>query len=95
MGFCTPTDYLEFMRQAPEFERMLVRSGIRLFKFWFSVTPEEQRRRFAARETDPAETLEAVPHRQGESLANGMNTRKPRKRCSSIPITGPMHRGRW
>ncbi|RME14852.1 MAG: hypothetical protein D6801_08460, partial [Alphaproteobacteria bacterium] len=38
MGFCTPTEYLEFMRQAPEFERMLVRSGIRLYKYWFSVT---------------------------------------------------------
>ena len=39
MGFCTPSEYLEFMRQCPEFERMLVRSGIRLFKYWFSVTP--------------------------------------------------------
>ncbi len=39
MGFCTPNDYLEFMRQCPEFERMLVRSGIMLFKYWFSVTP--------------------------------------------------------
>ena len=61
MGFCTPTDYLEFMRQAPEFERMLVRSGIRLFKFWFSVTPEEQRRRFAARETDPLKRWKLSP----------------------------------
>lgn len=40
MGFCTPHEYLEFMRQAPEFERMLVRSGIRVFKFWFSVSRE-------------------------------------------------------
>ncbi|SUZ33820.1 hypothetical protein ROE7235_03595 [Roseibaca ekhonensis] len=61
MGFCTPTDYLEFMRQAPEFERMLVRSGIRLFKFWFSVTPEEQRRRFSARETDPLKRWKLSP----------------------------------
>ena len=61
MGFCTPTDYLEFMRQAPEFERMLVRSGIRLFKFWFSVTPEEQRRRFASRETDPLKRWKLSP----------------------------------
>ena len=61
MGFCTPTDYLEFMRQAPEFERMLVRAGIRLYKFWFSVTPEEQRRRFASRETDPLKRWKLSP----------------------------------
>ncbi|TVR10285.1 MAG: polyphosphate kinase 2, partial [Salinarimonadaceae bacterium] len=53
MGFCTPAEHLEFMRQAPEFERMLVRSGIRLFKYWFSVTRAEQRRRFDARRSDP------------------------------------------
>jgi polyphosphate kinase 2 len=53
MNFCTPNQYLEFMRQCPDFERMLVRSGIRLFKFWFSVTKAEQARRFEARKTDP------------------------------------------
>ena len=63
MGFCTPNDYLEFMRQCPEFERMLVRSGIALFKYWFSVSREEQRRRFAARETDPLEAMEALADR--------------------------------
>ena len=61
MGFCKPGEYLEFMRQAPEFERMLVRSGIRLFKFWFSVTPQEQRRRFASRETDPLKRWKLSP----------------------------------
>jgi len=61
MGFCSPTEYLEFMRQAPEFERMLVRSGIRLHKFWFSVTPEEQLRRFTARETDPLKRWKLSP----------------------------------
>jgi polyphosphate kinase len=61
MGFCTPTEYLEFMRQAPEFERMLVRSGVRLYKYWFSVTPEEQRRRFLARETDPLKRWKLSP----------------------------------
>ena len=61
MGFCTPTDYLEFMRQAPELERMLVRSGIRLFKFWFSVTRDEQLRRFTARETDPLKQWKLSP----------------------------------
>ncbi|WP_240783991.1 polyphosphate kinase 2 [Tabrizicola caldifontis] len=61
MGFCTPTEYLEFMRQAPEFERMLVRSGIRLYKYWFSVTREEQRARFKARETDPLKMWKLSP----------------------------------
>ena len=61
MGFCTPNDYLEFMRQAPEFERMLVRSGIRLYKYWFSVTREEQRRRFVSRETDPLKRWKLSP----------------------------------
>jgi polyphosphate kinase len=49
MGFCNPTEYLEFMRQCPQFEQMLVRSGIRLFKYWFSVSREEQLARFKAR----------------------------------------------
>ena len=61
MGFCTPTEYLEFMRQAPEFERMLVRSGIRLYKFWFSVTPDEQLRRFQERENDPLKRWKLSP----------------------------------
>ncbi|MDO5606271.1 MAG: polyphosphate kinase 2 [Paracoccus sp. (in: a-proteobacteria)] len=61
MGFCTPTEYLEFMRQAPEFERMLVRSGIRLYKYWFSVSREEQRRRFKAREVDPLKQWKLSP----------------------------------
>ncbi|MCL7460167.1 polyphosphate kinase 2 [Micromonospora echinofusca] len=53
MGFCTRKEYLEFLRQAPELERMLVRSGIRLVKFWFSVSQNEQRTRFAVRQVDP------------------------------------------
>jgi polyphosphate kinase len=53
MEFCTPAEYLEFMRQAPEFERMLVRSGIHLIKFWFSVSQAEQRTRFVTRRVDP------------------------------------------
>jgi polyphosphate kinase 2 len=61
MGFCTPAEYLEFMRQAPELERMLVRSGIRLYKYWFSVTREEQRARFASRETDPLKRWKLSP----------------------------------
>ena len=61
MGFCSPTEYLEFMRQTPEVERMLVRSGIRLFKYWFSVTRDEQLRRFASRETDPLKQWKLSP----------------------------------
>ena len=53
MGFCTRHEYLEFMRQAPELERMLVRSGVNLIKFWFSVAQGEQRTRFAIRQVDP------------------------------------------
>lgn len=61
MGFCNPTDYLEFMRSAPDIERMMVRSGIRLFKYWFSVTKQEQARRFKARETDPLKQWKLSP----------------------------------
>ena len=61
MGFCDPTDYLEFMRQTPELERMLVRSGIRLYKYWFSVSQDEQRRRFLSRETDPLKQWKLSP----------------------------------
>ena len=61
MGFCQPGDYLEFMRQAPLIEQMLVRSGIRLFKYWFSVTQGEQRARFAARESDPLKQWKLSP----------------------------------
>ncbi|MBL8701652.1 MAG: polyphosphate kinase 2 [Alphaproteobacteria bacterium] len=61
MGFCTPSEYLEFMRQCPELERMLVRSGIRLFKYWFSVSRDEQRRRFQARKDDPLKFWKLSP----------------------------------
>jgi len=61
MGFCEPPEYLEFMRQAPEFERMLTRSGIRLFKFWFSVTQDEQLRRFKSRELEPLKKWKLSP----------------------------------
>ena len=61
MGFCTPTEYLEFMRQCPQVEIMLVRSGIRLYKYWFSVTRDEQLRRFKSRETDPLKQWKLSP----------------------------------
>ncbi|SLN39234.1 Polyphosphate kinase 2 (PPK2) [Roseovarius gaetbuli] len=61
MGFCEPHEYLEFMRQTPELERMLVRSGIRLYKYWFSVTQDEQKRRFDSRATDPLKQWKLSP----------------------------------
>lgn len=61
MGFCSPAEYLEFMRQTPELERMMTRSGVRLFKYWFSVTQEEQRRRFESREHDPLKQWKLSP----------------------------------
>ncbi|MEM7215830.1 MAG: polyphosphate kinase 2 [Pseudomonadota bacterium] len=53
MEFCSPNAYLEFMRETPEIERMMVRSGIRLFKYWFSVSRKEQLKRFESREREP------------------------------------------
>lgn len=53
MGFCTEEEHQEFLRSCPEFERMLVRSGIVLIKYWFSVSFDEQRRRFEARNNEP------------------------------------------
>ena len=61
MGFCSPTEYLEFMRQTPEVERMLVRSGIQLYKYWFSVTRDEQKARFDSRQSDPLKRWKLSP----------------------------------
>jgi polyphosphate kinase 2 len=61
MGFCSPSEYLEFMRQVPELERMLVRSGINLSKYWFSVTQDEQLNRFESRKTDPLKRWKLSP----------------------------------
>ena len=61
MGFCTDEQYQEFMQTCPEFERMLVRSGIILLKYWFSVSDEEQERRFQSRTIDPARRWKLSP----------------------------------
>src|SRR6266540_3563438 len=61
MGFCSDSEYDEFMRQAPEFERMLVRSGIKLVKLWFSVSRAEQRTRFTIRQIDPVRQWKLSP----------------------------------
>ena len=61
MGFCTPAEYEEFLRSCPEFERMLIRSGIILIKYWFSVSDEEQERRFQERINNPTKTWKLSP----------------------------------
>ncbi len=61
MEFCTEQEYSEFLRSCPEFERMLIRSGIILVKYWFSVSDEEQERRFEARIEDPVKRWKLSP----------------------------------
>jgi len=61
MGFCTEEQYQEFMQTCPEFERMLVRSGIIVLKYWFSVSDDEQERRFQSRTLDPARRWKLSP----------------------------------
>ncbi|AXS78899.1 polyphosphate kinase 2 [Dechloromonas sp. HYN0024] len=61
MGFCSDQEYSEFVRQAPEFERMLARNGTHLIKFWFSVSREEQRRRFGERKVHPLKQWKLSP----------------------------------
>jgi polyphosphate kinase len=61
MGFATEAEYEEFMRSCPEFEHMLVRSGIKLIKYWFSISDEEQERRFQARVHDPMRRWKLSP----------------------------------
>jgi polyphosphate kinase len=61
MGFCSEDEYREFLRSCPEFERMLVRSGILLVKYWFSVSDDEQERRFQARIDDPTKRWKLSP----------------------------------
>ena len=61
MGYCTDEQYDEFIRSTPEFERMLAQSGIKIFKFWFSVGEAEQRRRFLERRTDPVKRWKLSP----------------------------------
>ena len=61
MGFCTDDEYREFLRSCPEFEEMLIRSGIVLVKYWFSVSDDEQERRFQARIDDPEKRWKLSP----------------------------------
>ena len=61
MGFCTPSEHHEFLQEVPEFEKMLVKSGIMVYKFYFSVSKAEQKRRFKKRETDPLKQYKLSP----------------------------------
>ena len=61
MGYCSPAEYLNFMRETPELERMLIRSGVHLIKLWFSVSKQEQMARFAARGQDPVKQWKLSP----------------------------------
>jgi polyphosphate kinase 2 (PPK2 family) len=61
MGFCTPEEYQEFLRSCPQFERMLVRSGIMLIKYWFSISDEVQEQRFQARLETPTKRWKLSP----------------------------------
>ncbi len=87
MGFCTDDEYEEFLRACPEFERMLVRSGIILIKYWFSVSDEEQERRFQERINDPTQALEAQPDGPRVARRAGSTTRGRRTRCSRYTDT--------
>ncbi len=61
MGFCTEEQYQEFLRSCPQFERMLIRSGVGVIKYWFSVSDDEQERRFQARAADPKRRWKLSP----------------------------------
>ena len=93
MGFCTDAEYWEFMREAPEFERMLVNSELHLTKFWFSVTPAEQRTRFIIRRVDPVRQWKLSPMTSSR-WTSGTPTPMPRRRCSTTPTASTRH-GRW
>ena len=94
MGFCTDEEYREFLRSCPDFERMLVRSGIILIKYWFSVSDEEQERRFQARIDDPTKRWKLSPMDLQLAHVAGWNIRRPRTRCSSTP-TSSRRPGTW
>ena len=91
MGFCTDEEYLEFLHSCPYFERMLTRSGVILIKYWFSVSDDEQERRFQERAEGPDETLEIEPDGSGIAqpvggvfASEGRNVRAYRPEAGSL-----------
>ena len=93
MGFCTEDEYREFMRTCPEFERMLIRSGILLVKYWFSVSDEEQERRFRSRLEDPMRSWKLSPI-DLQARARWVEFSQAKDEMFSIP-TFPRRRGTW
>ncbi len=84
MGFCTDQEYREFLRACPLFEEMLVRSGIHLVKYWFSVNDEEQEQRFAERMRNPIKRWKLSPM-DLESRKHWVEYSQAKDRCCSIP----------
>ena len=77
MGFCTTEEHHEFLREVPEFEKMIVKSGIILFKFYFSVSKKEQARRFKKREIDPLKQFNLSPvDKESQKLWDNYTTAK-------------------
>jgi polyphosphate kinase 2 len=91
MGFCTEEQYQEFFHSVPEFERMLVRSGTILLKYWFSISDEEQQFRFLMRIHDPLKQWKLSPIYVDRGCA-GSNTPKPKRSCWSA-LTSRRRRG--
>lgn len=90
MGFCTDDEYEEFFRSVPEFERMLVRSGIQIVKYWFSITDEEQEMRFRARIEDPLKQWKLSPmdlesRRRWERYTHAKETMLERSSIAEAP----------
>ena len=79
MGFCDEEQYQEFFKSVPEFERMLIRSGTILLKYWFSITDEEQQFRFTMRINDPLKAVEAEPDGRAGARQVGSNTPRPKE----------------
>ena len=80
MGYCTDEQHKRFLKYAPMFEELLVRSGIQLFKFYFSVSKKEQENRFKARETDPLKQYKLSPvDKQAQNY--GINIQSANLKC--------------
>ena len=97
MGFCTDDEYREFLRSCPEFERMLVRSGIMVIKYWFSVSDAEQERRFQGRIEDPRRKLMISDRGRPEARRPRSSRRAPSPRSgrrATATATG-LGTGRW
>jgi polyphosphate kinase len=87
MGFCTESEYMEFLHRCPEFERMLVRAGIILVKYWFSVSDEEQERRFQVRMKDATKRWKLSVRWTCNRERDGPGIRAPKTKCLPSPIS--------